>query len=181
MFVNTLVVNLFGSSGVGKSTGAAYIFSHLKLLGLNVELVTEFAKDLVWEENKEAFKNQAYLFGNQYYRLGKVCGKVDIVVTDSPLLLSILYNNDKNLSSSFDTVVLETFNSFNNLNFLLNRVKKYNPVGRIHTEDESRNLEKPLVDLLKKNNVKYKTVDGNIDGYNKIIEQIINMELDNLQ
>ena len=49
-----LVVNLFGAPGAGKSTGAAYIFSRLKMLGINAELVTEFAKDKVWENNQEA-------------------------------------------------------------------------------------------------------------------------------
>ena len=48
-----LVVNLFGTPGAGKSTGAAYIFSNLKMRGINAELVTEFAKDMVWEDNKE--------------------------------------------------------------------------------------------------------------------------------
>ena len=45
------IVNLFGAPGAGKSTGAAYIFSKLKLAGVNAELVTEFAKDKVWESS----------------------------------------------------------------------------------------------------------------------------------
>ena len=55
----TLVVNLFGVPGAGKSTGAAYIFAMLKMYGINAELITEYAKDKVWEENTQAFKNQA--------------------------------------------------------------------------------------------------------------------------
>ena len=51
-----IVVNLFGPPGSGKSTGAAYIFSKLKMAGINAELVDEFAKAKVWEESKEAFK-----------------------------------------------------------------------------------------------------------------------------
>ena len=34
----TLVVNLFGGPGSGKSTGAAYVFARLKMLGYNAEL-----------------------------------------------------------------------------------------------------------------------------------------------
>lgn len=45
-----VVVNLFGEPGAGKSTGAAYIFSALKMHGINAELVTEYAKEKVWEE-----------------------------------------------------------------------------------------------------------------------------------
>ena len=83
-----LVVNLFGAPGAGKSTGAAYIFSRLKLAGINAELVTEFAKDKVWEESKAVFQNQAYIFGKQYFRISRVQDKVDVVITDSPILLS---------------------------------------------------------------------------------------------
>lgn len=52
-----IVINLFGEPGAGKSTGAAYVFAMLKMNGVNAELVTEYAKDITWEETKEAFKN----------------------------------------------------------------------------------------------------------------------------
>ena len=42
-----ILANLFGAPGAGKSTGAAYVFSKLKMAGINAELVTEFAKDKV--------------------------------------------------------------------------------------------------------------------------------------
>ena len=45
-----IVVNLAGAPGAGKSTGAAKIFSDLKMLGINCELVGEFAKDKTWEQ-----------------------------------------------------------------------------------------------------------------------------------
>ena len=51
-----LIINLFGAPGAGKSTGAAYVFSQLKAAGVNAELVTEFAKDKVWERNKGRFR-----------------------------------------------------------------------------------------------------------------------------
>ncbi len=46
---DTLVVNLLGGPGSGKSTTAADVFARLKWQDINCELVTEFAKDLVWE------------------------------------------------------------------------------------------------------------------------------------
>ena len=90
-----IVINLYGAPGAGKSTGAAYLFSQLKLAGINAELVTEFAKDKAWEESKAVFENQVYLFGKQYFRMSRVDVKVDVVVTDSPLLLSSYYNKDE--------------------------------------------------------------------------------------
>ena len=89
-----LVINLFGAPGSGKSTGAAQVFSQLKLHGQNCELVTEFAKDLVWENNQKAFANQIYIFGQQSYRLSKMLDEVDIIITDSPLPISIMYIYD---------------------------------------------------------------------------------------
>ena len=53
-----LVVNLAGAPGAGKSTGAAYIFTRLKQLGVNCELVGEFAKDKTWEHNMLALSCQ---------------------------------------------------------------------------------------------------------------------------
>ena len=61
------------------------------MAGVNAELVTEFAKDKVWEESKAVFQNQQYIFGKQYFRLTRLEGKVDVVVTDSPILLSAYY------------------------------------------------------------------------------------------
>ena len=56
------VINLFGGPGSGKSTTAASVFSKLKIMGYNVELVTEFAKDMVWEQHDSIFDNQLLIF-----------------------------------------------------------------------------------------------------------------------
>lgn len=45
-----LLINFFGAPGAGKSTASAYIFSKLKMAGVNAEYVPEFAKDKVWEK-----------------------------------------------------------------------------------------------------------------------------------
>ena len=70
----TIVCNLAGSPGSGKSTLAAYVFAKLKMMGINCELVTEFAKDKVWEKNNEALSNQIYIFAKQYYRMSRCTG-----------------------------------------------------------------------------------------------------------
>lgn len=48
------VINLFGAPGSGKSVAASYIFSQLKMKGVECELIQEFAKDLTWEDRKIA-------------------------------------------------------------------------------------------------------------------------------
>lgn len=168
-----LVVNLFGVPGAGKSTGAAYIFYKLKVNGINAELVTEFAKDKVWEESNEVFKNQSYIFGKQSFRMTRCADKVDVIITDSPLPLSILYNNDKRLTENFNKSVMDVFNSYDNVNYLLNRTKPYNPSGRIQTEEESNALGEPIKKLLSDRNIEYKVVNGECSGYEKIVDEVL--------
>lgn len=167
-----IIVNLFGVPGAGKSTGAAYIFSQLKMKGVNAELITEFAKDKVWENNEKVFKNQMYLFGKQSFRISRVEDEVDVIVTDSPLLLSIFYNSNPILGDNFNTLVADVFHSYNNVNYLLTRTKPYNPSGRHQTEEESKALEQPMRQLLKDWNVEYKDALGEIASYDKIVEEV---------
>lgn len=168
------MVNLFGVPGSGKSTGSAYIFSKLKMQGINAELVTEFAKDKVWENNTEVFKNQAYLFGKQSYRMSRCKDKVDVIVTDSPLPLSIFYNNNPSLTENFNNSIMDVFNSYNNVNYLLLRTKPYNPAGRHQSEDESNALKQPMISMLEKYNISYVEVNGEIEGYDWIINDLLN-------
>lgn len=178
-----MVINLFGVPGSGKSTGAAYIFSQLKMKGINCELVTEFAKDKVWENNEEVFKNQIYLFGKQSFKMSRCRNKVGCIITDSPLPLSILYNHDPVLDENFNSTVMNVFNSYNNLNYLLLRSAPYNPIGRHQTKEESDALKVPLVNLLNNRNIPYTEVNGNIEGYQEIIDDIeyYNMRLNKEQ
>lgn len=171
---DTLVVNLFGAPGTGKSTGAAYIFSQLKMRGIDVEYVPEFAKDKVWEEDTEVFKNQAYLFGKQSFRISRCDGKVDVIITDSPLPLSIIYNNDPRLTENFNKTVMDVFNSYNNLNFLLYRVKEYNPNGRHQTAEEADKKFEEIQNMLDERDIEYyKNIPGIKYGYDEILKIIL--------
>lgn len=100
-----IVVSLYAGPGAGKSTLAAYTFSKLKMLGVNCELVTEFAKDKVWEKNNTALDNQIYIFAKQQYRIARCADKVDVIVTDSPLFLSAFYNSDPDIDAPLRQLV----------------------------------------------------------------------------
>ena len=168
-----VLINLFGAPGAGKSTGAAYIFSQLKMAGINAELVTEFAKDKVWEESKEAFNNQAYIFGKQYFRISRCENKVDVIVTDSPLLLSLIYNTDSRLGDDFDQVVRNVAGSYNSMNFFITRTKPYNPIGRNQTEEESNEIADDVYELLLKEGIDFESFPGEIEGYDAIVKRIL--------
>ena len=171
-----IVINLYGAPGAGKSTGAAYVFSRLKMLGINAELVTEFAKDKVWEGSKAVFENQAYIFGKQYFRISRVKGKVDVVVTDPPIMLSCFYGeNDPVLGDEFNSLVKKVSNSFISLNVFIDRVKPYNPVGRFQTEEQSDEISRRLQDLLASFGVQLRHYPGNLEGYDKLVEDIMDM------
>ena len=168
-----LVINLFGAPGAGKSTGAAYIFSQLKIKGVNAELVTEFAKDMTWEHNRKALANQIYMLGNQLQRIYRCQDEVDVIVTDSPLLLNILYNNNPILDKNFERLVVNIFKSYNNLNYYVQRIKKYNPVGRNETEEESNKIANKLINLLSKENIPFKYIEGQLEKYQEVVDDVL--------
>lgn len=169
---NTLVVNLYGGPGTGKSTGAQIITGLLKANGIDAEYVSEAAKDMVWEENKEALSNQAYVFGSQYFRISRVLGKVDVIVTDSPLLLTFIYNHDERLGNAFNAVALNVATSYNTLEVLLKRTKKYNPNGRMQTEAESDEITRNIESILKRFRGGYMQANGDIAGYWEVFKAI---------
>lgn len=171
--MQTIIVNLFGAPGAGKSTGAAYIFSKIKMAGVNAELVTEFAKDKVWEESKEVFNNQIYIFGKQSFKISRVMNKVDVIITDSPIILSSFYNSDEMIQEELDALVMKTFNSYNNMNYFIERVKPYQEKGRFQTEEESDQIADEVSTLLDEKEVDYEVIAGDTEGYDYIVKQIL--------
>jgi hypothetical protein len=163
-----LVINLFAPPGSGKSTGAAQIFCTLKKLGVNCELVSEFAKDKTWEGNMKALACQEYVFGKQSYRLARCRDAVDVIITDSPLPLSIIYNTNPAIERSYASLVMDVFNTYNNLNFFINRVKPYNPIGRNQSEAESDAMGPKIRSLLHTLKIDYEYINGDDEGYQHI-------------
>jgi len=174
-----LVVNLFAGPGAGKSTGAAYIFSELKMGGIECELVREYIKDKLWERNAKVFGNQPYIFGKQYHRMFILEGEVEVIVTDSPLILPVLYNTNEYLDEeAFEKMAIGIFNSYENMNYFLDRVKPYNENGRNQTLVEAIGKDEEVLDLLDRNCIEYQRVNGDESGYESIVGNIIS-RLDN--
>jgi hypothetical protein len=164
-----LVCSLYGGPGSGKSTSATGAFSRLKILGVNAEYVGEYAKDLCWSDRK--CDNQVLILGKQYDRLWRLRDKIDVIVTDSPLLLTPLYNRLNLIHiPSLDTVARDLYDQFHNLDIFIKRVKPYNPAGRYQNEDQARLIDGDTRAMLEAQGVKYHEVPGNEEGIEQIVK-----------
>lgn len=163
-------INLFAGPGAGKSTMAAGLFYKMKSMDFNVELVTEYCKDLVYEGRTKTIKNQLYVLGKQYYRMEKLQNVVDYIITDSPLLLNAIYA--KNYPASFIDLTIDFHNTFNNINFFIRRNGSFSDRGRIHSLEESMNIDEKIKELLDKNNVKYCEITADDRGLSYMLTKL---------
>ena len=168
------LVNIFGSPGSGKSTTSAGLFSLMKLKKMNVELVTEVAKDFVWEQRKQCLLDQFYVSALQNHRLERLRDKVDWAITDSPLLLSLIYA-PCGYYKNFKPMMLEVFNSYDSVCIYLNRVKPYSCIGRMQNEKESDEIGLMIKEKLIDYKVDFIEIDGDEDAPKKIYEKIIKL------
>jgi len=158
------VINLFAGPGVGKSTTAAMMYSMMKMRGDNVELVTEYAKELVYGDRMDSMcTQQEYILTEQNYRQHRLRDKVDYIITDSPLLLGLVYVNQETypIFDEFKQFNIATFNLYENINIYLNRTStiKYQENGRYQTYIEAIEKDQEIKDLLDTNNIDYHTVN----------------------
>lgn len=161
----TTFINLFAGPGSGKSTTAAGVFSRLKLAGQSAELVTEFAKDLTWEENPWALKNQYYVWAMQLMRQKRIVGKVRWGVTDSPILMQLIYHemfHDPHLGAEYAAhlgeAIRSSFMAFPAVNYFVERGENYDPVGRHQTHEESKSIDRKIKGMLVSLNVPFRVV-----------------------
>lgn len=166
-----LVVNLFASPGSGKSTTASGLFYQLKNRGVNAELTGEYAKDLTWSRRQHTLADQIYVFGKQHHRVHRLKDDCDVIISDSPILLGLAYAQD--YPKCFHETVFWAFNQYNNLNFLINRVKPYNPKGRNQTATESAQKHNVIKDILHSFDVPFIEVNGDWDGVNTIVSKVL--------
>ena len=168
--IDTLIINLFAGPGAGKSCAAAYIFSKLKMAGINAEYVTEFAKDKTWEENQKVLNCQFYISGKQAFRLARVYGKVNVAITDSPIILGSFYTNEEHIKTA---CIGEDKKYKNQLNYFIERKKPYNPSGRNQTEAEAKEIDVKVRATLDKLGKHYVSVEGTLEGYDWILNDIL--------
>ena len=166
---NTIVINLFGGPGSGKSTTAAGLFYFFKLFGLSCELCTEWIKECVYEERKEPFDNQIYTFAKQHKRLLDLENKVDFIITDSPILLSSIYGQNVYEKEQFDEFIFLQFSKFHNYNVFLQRPVTFEQVGRVHDEKTSKQKDGEIRNLLKSYGITHNYIETSVYTISEIL------------
>lgn len=160
----TIVVNAFAGPGAGKTTAAWEIAANLKKKNIEAEYVSEYAKELVWDGKEELLggtcKNQSAVYKEQKHRIDRLLGKVDVIVTDSPIVLSAIYvKEDINPKDEYDRFIkrmIKDFKEYDNFNVFINRDKNnYQQAGRIHSLEESIQIDNEIKDFLESNDIPY--------------------------
>lgn len=157
----TVVVNCFAGPSAGKTTCAWEIASELKKKGIEAEYVSEYAKELVWDNNSKlldgSLESQQQLYEVQNHRVQRLLGKVDVVVTDSPAIMGLMYLKETN--TEFETKAISDFKAQHNFNLFINRGNTFQQAGRIHNLEESKAIDTQIQQLLENNNIYYGTYE----------------------
>lgn len=143
---------------------------------MNIELVTEVAKDFVWENRSKTLEIQPYVTAKQYRNLARLKGLVDYVVTDASILMGIVYA-EKYTSylpqSYFDSIYdLNNEILYPSTNIFIQRSVKYDTVGRMQTEDEAIQIDNDILNMLTKYSISFKIMTSDEIGSASVDELI---------
>lgn len=181
----SIIINLFGGPGIGKSTQAAGLFTKMKKNHMDVELTYEFPKEVTWEGNFSAIKDQFYITANQHRNISRLYGKVEYIIVDSPIVLGSIYRNKYSpdeypscfYDKSFDEFIWTLFKKYKSLNILLIRDETtYDENGRFQTLQESKKIDTEIKQTLLDNDipfVEFFVNDNTPDEIFKYIKNII--------
>lgn len=87
---------------------------------------------------------------------------VDYAVMDSPLILGLLYGAKYGtVTENLVNVIVEEFNTFDNINFFVTRSVPFDEVGRVESMEESDDDSNHLKELLNKHQIKYVEINTN--------------------
>jgi predicted DNA-binding ArsR family transcriptional regulator len=176
----TVIINLFGGPGSGKSTVASGLFYTFKSKGITCDNPYEFPKQVAWEDNTSQITDQLYILANQHRGIVRSYGKVNYIILDSPLLLSLVYKTGytgeypaKHYNDTFDKMVLELFNSYENINIFLDRAdRQFQQEGRFQSQTESLEYDEKIKKVLEDNDIPYHNVKVGDNELRQIIEVI---------
>lgn len=164
----TKIINLYGGSGVGKSTVAALLFAQMKMFRKDVELVREYVKLWAWTNKQVRPADQIYLLGKQSAYESLLYGQVEYIVTDSPVMLAGAYakwhsgGDGEYVSQAAKSFygVSEKEHSVTYLNYFLARNNTFEGRGRYETEEQARSFDEFLMEHLAQTIGPYMIIHG---------------------
>lgn len=162
---STTLINIFGGPGIGKSTFAALLFAALKMRDASVDITTEYAKDLLRDGRGHVLsEDQIEVFAAQRRRHRRLLGKVELAITDSPILLCSIYA-PAHYPESYHTLVRWAHDEIPSINFLLQRhAGSYDVEGRIHSETVARAIDQAIANLLDHHTIPYHRIPAGRTG-----------------
>lgn len=157
---STIVVNIIGGPGTGKSILTSEIFAELKRRFISAEISPEYIKKKIREGSLKAVQSQIYIFGKQQYQLFTMKDEVDVIVTDSPFILSSIY--DVTRCPELRKLIIREFNKYENMTYYIERDTEvpYEQEGRYQDAEGAKKVDTTVKDFLFKNNIEYKVVLG---------------------
>lgn len=179
------VINLFGGPGIGKSSIASGLTYKLKKNHINCDNPYEFPKVLAWDENYSAISDQLYVVANQHRGIVKSFGKVDYIILDSPVILSLIYKDyynqkrgsdypSKLYKDSFDQMILDIHNGYDSINILLKRSEgNHNEKERYQNLSESIEIDAMIKDALDAHEIEYHEIEMGDETVNDIYKRIL--------
>lgn len=171
-----IVLNMFGGPGTGKSILTTEIFARLKRNFIKCEISSEYYKKKLREEAAKVIQNQIYVFGKQQFQLFTLKDKVDVIVTDSPIIFSAIYNEPQ--CPELNALILKEFNKYNNINYYIERDKNvpYEQEGRYQDENGAKLVDNKVKIFLDENKIEYTTLSGiGKDSLSAVVNHILEL------
>lgn len=154
--MKTKVINIYGAPGSGKSTLASELYVWMKQQSYSVELVREEIKDWAWQGKKPSVFEQIYITNRQMLSETNLYGKVEYLITDSPIALGDFYCQYYHQSFALDDLNGEVYqaavkndlidNEFSIDLFVPVDGQIYNEAGRYSSLEEAQKLEQLMLD-----------------------------------
>ena len=147
--MDKLLINFFGCPHSGKTTIMSGVYTLLKLHDIKCEMANDYPKEIMFEHRLSLLDKQYYIFSKQLKRIEDIYALTDIVLTDSPVLINLIYNKEKNENKTLYPLVIEAHNRFNNVNFFIQRTR---PIAygffKLKSESEIRQIEEDIKRML---------------------------------
>lgn len=158
--INTLFVSLIGGPGTGKSILSKELFAAIKRKYITCEESPEYIKKKLREQALKAVQSQIYIFAKQQFQQFTLKNTVEVVVTDSPILLSPIYDETK--CKHLRELALNEYKKYNNLMYYIERDSNasYEQEGRYQDLDGAKKVDMKIKRFLKLYKIKYKVVSG---------------------